>query len=217
MDFKLTLVDPKEHLIEAWKKRFSIYPNVSYHHGKFEELEKYDCLINAGNGFGMMDGGVDYAISDHFGWDLQERVQGYIRDSYYGEQPVGTSFLISTNPGEEILPLLAHTPTMRAPAIIRNTDNVYQAFRAALIAITKYNSYNSEIVHTYPSYINSVVCMGLGTSCGGVDPEDCAQQMYLAYRNMINPVPKMTWPYIKRMHREISTDAKGTVLDYMTP
>lgn len=57
-----------------------------------------------------MDGGVDAAITDLFGDQLQQRVQRYILDHFDGEQPVGTSFIISTaNPKH---PYVAHTPTM---------------------------------------------------------------------------------------------------------
>lgn len=211
MDFKLIFVDPKEHLIEAWRQRFSVYPQVSYHHGKFQEIEKYDCIINAGNGFGLMDGGVDYAISEYFGWGLQDRVQAYIRTKYHGEQPVGTSFLIPAATQDPLTdgpwPYLAHTPTMRAPTIIRDTDNVYSAFRAALLAIRAHN-------HSSPLKVSSAVCMGLGTSCGGMEPEEAARQMHLAYKHMMDP-PQIDWQTAKRKHRAISTTHKGTCLDYM--
>ena len=213
MNIKITLVDPKEHLINEWKKRFRGYRNISYHYGKFQEIEKYDCLINAGNGFGMLDGGVDAAISEYYGQDLQRRVQEYIRIMYHGEQPVGTSFIIPISPlipPDITVPLLAHTPTMRAPTIIRGTENVYLAFRAALLAIEKSNCQDRY------KRIRSVVCVGLGTSCGGMEVEECARQMFLAYRNMMEPAPKtVTWPQIKRTHKEISTDHKGHCLDYL--
>lgn len=213
MDFKLILVDPKEHLIAAWKKEFAAYPNVSYHHGRFEEIEKYDCIINAGNSYGLMDGGVDYAISEYFGWELQGRVQAYIRNNYHGEQPVGTSFLLPVSSLDPRVngpyPFIAHTPTMRAPTIIRDTDNVYNAFRAALLAITKHNGYNVLKV-------KRVVCMGLGTSCGGMAVEECARQMHLAYKYMLEVPNKITWPTVKRRHLEISTKHQGHCLDYLT-
>jgi O-acetyl-ADP-ribose deacetylase (regulator of RNase III) len=163
-----------------------------------------------------MDGGVDYAISEHFGRHLQKKVQEYITLMYYGEQPVGTSFIISINHdlkegyNESRYPFLAHTPTMRAPTIIRGTDNVYSAFRAALMAITDHNKRDTFT-------IQSVVCIGLGTACGGVDPEEAARQMELAYKNMLNPPRVLNWPMVKRRHLEIATSHRGHCLDVLAP
>jgi O-acetyl-ADP-ribose deacetylase (regulator of RNase III) len=214
MDFKLVLVDPKEHLIEEWKHYFSVYPEVSYHHGRFEEIEEYDCLINAGNSFGLMDGGVDLAISEFFGPELQEDVQDLILLEYAGEQPVGTSFLVSTaNPDH---PYMAHTPTMRAPTIIRGTENVYNAFRAALVAIDQHwgsLAYGED--EDSWAEINTILCMGMGTSCGGLEVEEAARQMFLAYRSFRNPPKKINWEYAKRIHREVAVDHRGHCLDIL--
>lgn len=46
--------------------------------------------------FGLMDGGVDAAITAYFGSQLQERVQQNIIREYLGEQPVGTAFVTET-------------------------------------------------------------------------------------------------------------------------
>lgn len=216
MDFKLILVDPKEHLVEEWKKLFSIYPNVSFHHGKFEEVGKFDCIINAGNSFGLMDGGVDEAISDHYGPGLQYRVQTYIKLNYHGEQPVGTSFLMPVDfhhstSSKKPFPYLAHTPTMRAPTIIRDTDNVYNAFRAALLVITQHND-----LFLNTTKLNTVVCMGLGTRTGGMSVEEAARQMHLAYKHMMDPAD-ISWPIAKRKQLAVSTNHKGGCLDYMAP
>ncbi len=49
------------------------------------------------------------------------------------EQPVGTAFVTET--GNSKHPWLVHAPTMRVPLIIDGTDAVYNATRAALLAI----------------------------------------------------------------------------------
>jgi O-acetyl-ADP-ribose deacetylase (regulator of RNase III) len=51
---------------------------VSVVNGYFEELTEYDCMVSAGNSFGLMDGGVDLAIARYFGLELMDRVQDYI-------------------------------------------------------------------------------------------------------------------------------------------
>jgi O-acetyl-ADP-ribose deacetylase (regulator of RNase III) len=48
--------------------------------------------VNPANSFGMMDGGIDAAITAFFGIQLMERVQQRILDDFLGEQSVGTSF-----------------------------------------------------------------------------------------------------------------------------
>jgi hypothetical protein len=74
-DLKLILVDPKPALCDAFRERFQNLPNVEVVVGKFEQLLGFDCMVSAANSFGLMDGGVDYAITQFFGHALQDRVQ----------------------------------------------------------------------------------------------------------------------------------------------
>lgn len=53
-------------------------------------------MVSAANSFGLMDGGIDAAITDFFGKQLPVRVQARIISEYGGVQPVGTSFIIET-------------------------------------------------------------------------------------------------------------------------
>ncbi len=53
-------------------------------------------MVSAANSFGLMDGGVDAAITTFFGSQLQARVQNHILREYLGEQPVGSAFVIET-------------------------------------------------------------------------------------------------------------------------
>ena len=73
-------------------------------------------MVSAANSFGLMDGGVDAAITAFFGTQLQTRVQNHILREYLGEQPVGTAFVIET--GDNNHPWLVHAPTMRVPLTI---------------------------------------------------------------------------------------------------
>ena len=45
-------------------------------------------MVSAANSFGLMDGGVDLAITNFFGVDLMDRVQAHILRDYLGEQPI---------------------------------------------------------------------------------------------------------------------------------
>ena len=195
-DFKLILVDPQIMICEAWEKRFKEYEYVEIINGFFEQIEHFDCMVSAANSFGLMDGGVDLAITNFFGHKLQLKVQEKIMSEYYGEQPVGTSMIVET--GNEKHPFVAHTPTMRIPLKITKTDNVYLAKFALLRAVANHNKTNEK-------KIKIVVCPGLGTSAGGVSPDEAARQMELAYRNFYKPLPLKpnSWPQVTERQKEI--------------
>lgn len=193
-NFKLILVDPKAELCKAWENKFQNYSGVEIVCGYFEKLPAFDCMVSAANSFGLMDGGVDYAISQFFGPNLQKKVQKVIIEEYWGEQPVGSSFIVETDHPKH--PFLAHTPTMRIPMIITRTDNVYLAMFAMLRAISRFNRDNELKIKT-------VACPGLGTSAGRVKPEEAARQMELAYKNFKNPPQYLNWPYAEKIQQEI--------------
>jgi O-acetyl-ADP-ribose deacetylase (regulator of RNase III) len=183
---KLILVDIKPALCTAWRAFFKELPNVEIVQGYFERVPEYDCMVSAANSFGLMDGGVDGAITRYFGEDLMFRVQKRIIDEYMGEQSVGTSFIIETNHPQH--PFLAHTPTMRVPMEIAHTDNVYRAMWATLLAVRQHNK-------TAERKIESVLCPGLGTGTGKVPFREAARQMSLAYHNFLNPPTHIDWRY----------------------
>ncbi len=175
---KLILVDPNYELSQAFRSRFDYLPNVEVANCGFEQLPSYDCLVSPANSFGMMDGGVDAAITKFFGISLMERVQQKILDDYLGEQSVGTSFIIDT--GNPQYPFLAHTPTMRVPMQIVGTDIPYIAMWAMLLAVEQHNRHHNRQIKT-------IACPGLGTGIGRIAPDESARQMALAYDHFIYP------------------------------
>ncbi len=183
-DFKLTLVDPYGPLCAAWQEQFAELPNVEVVNGYFEQVSVYDCMVSPANSFGLMDGGVDAAITRYFGIGLMRRVQQRILDEFLGEQPVGTSLIVET--GHSKHPFLAHTPTMRVPMPISRTDNVYTAMRAMLLAVRRHNLQSDR-------RIEIVVCPGLGTGVGQVPGDEAARQMALAYRHYLAPPQALNW------------------------
>jgi O-acetyl-ADP-ribose deacetylase (regulator of RNase III) len=183
-DIKLILVDPKEALCRAWRSAFEKSPGVSVVCGRFEELPEFDCMVSAANSFGLMDGGVDLAITRFFGVQLMERVQTHILQEYLGEQPVGTSLIIETRHPRH--PFIAHTPTMRVPMAISTTDNVYLAMWAMLLAVRRHNASSS-------TRITKLACPGLGTTTGRVAPDEAARQMALAYNWYLRPLKAIDW------------------------
>lgn len=191
---RLILVDPIPALCEAFREQFDGLPDVEIVNGYFESLPDYDCMVSAANSFGLMDGGVDAAITNYFGVELMLRVQRRILDEWLGEQPVGTSMIVETEHPKH--PFLAHTPTMRVPMSIARTDNVYKAMWALLLAVRKHNQEAER-------EINVVACPGLGTNYGRVPFKQAARQMALAYRNFLNPPKSISWVYADQRQAHI--------------
>ncbi len=133
-----------------------------------------------------MDGRVDLAIIYYFGIDLMDRVQEYIIKEFRGEQPVGTSFIIKT--GHRKHPFLAHTPTMRVPMAITQTDNIYCTMYSMLLAVWHHNQKETDNIET-------IACPGLGTMTGQMPFNRAAKHMALAYKNFLNPLDNITWYY----------------------
>lgn len=196
--FKLILVDINKTLCSELQECFESYPNVQVENKRFEDLEEFDCMVSPANSFGLMDGGVDAAITKFFGEQLQERVQQHIIEHYEGEQPVGTSFIIKTNHPKH--PFLAHTPTMRIPISIRRTDYCYLSMRAMLIAVKKHNQIASE-----SEQIKSVACTGLGTFYGQMQFDEAARQMHLAYDVFLQGPPKsIDWDFASLRQQRVA-------------
>ncbi|MCA9931119.1 MAG: macro domain-containing protein [Anaerolineales bacterium] len=196
----LILVDPQPGVCMAWETHFEELPNVQIVNDYFENLSNFDCMVSAANSFGLMDGGVDAAITRFFGRSLQDRVQQYILTNFLGEQPVGTSFIIET--GNEKHPFLAHTPTMRVPLPIYRTDNVYLAMWAMLLAVHQHNQLAEH-------KISQIACPGLGTATGDMPFDEAARQMALAYRHFLAPPQSISWHYAQE--RQLAVRYGGNI------
>ncbi len=183
-ELKLILVDPQYGMTSSWEKHFAEFEHVEIVNNYFESLPEFDCMVSAANSFGLMDGGVDLAITRFFGKQLEDRVQKHIIENYLGEQPVGTSFIIETNHPRH--PYLAHTPTMRTPITIALTDYAYIAMWALLVEVNRFNQ-------TAKNPIKSIACPGLGTATGQMPFPEAARQMALAYKHFLNPPKFISW------------------------
>ena len=129
---------------------------------------------------------------------LQERVQQYIIDNFYGEQPVGTSFIIETNKDNQYL---IHTPTMRTPEEILDARIIYQCMRTTLI-VAKQNN------------IKSILIPMFGASTGNVKPQVVAKMMYKAYEQINNPPKKIDWIYAEIVDMLPEEDSHQTHTNY---
>lgn len=174
--------------------QFRSHPEVEIVFGRFEELPAFDCVVTAGNSFGLMDAGMDLAVVRFFGRDLMERIQKQILDDYLGEQPIGTCIIMPT--GNPAHPFVAHAPTMRIPMNIQGTDHVYLAAWAALTAVHRHNRSESRKIH-------SLACPGLGTGTGGVDSLEAALQLCLAYEHFQKPPQFINPSFAQQRHERI--------------
>ena len=201
---KIVLFDMNEQITEAWAREFDtmLGDNVRVFHGKLEDVPAADCLVAAGNSFGIMDGGMDAAMALQFP-DVVRNVQDAASTEFCGEIPVGQSVIVPT--GDDTFRWMAYTPTMRFPRAIA-PELVYDAFRAALLAVRKFNSEAmveaiNEAEDQGIDYddmdvdlIESIACPGLGTNTGQVKPFTAAKMMRLAYESVII---KGAWSYKK--------------------
>ncbi|MGU6722787.1 macro domain-containing protein [Salmonella enterica subsp. enterica serovar Pomona] len=193
---KLILSAPVPAMAAAFEYHFQNTENVEIIRRPFETVPEFDCMVSAANSFGLMDGGVDGAITAYFGTQLQKRIQQHILSEYLGEQPVGTAFVTET--GNSQHPWLVHAPTMRVPLIIDGTDAVYNATRAALLAIFQHNKSAGE-----DRKIESVVFPAMGAGYGRVPPDSVARQMKLAWESFSNPPKAINWQYASARHNAV--------------
>jgi O-acetyl-ADP-ribose deacetylase (regulator of RNase III) len=205
MPFPLTLllVHPEDAMCDAFASRFHGLPGVRVVRGRLEDLEPHDCFVTAGNAFGIMTAGVDAAAVRFFGDGLMRRVQDHIRDTYLGEQPVGTAFLVPT--GKPGYPFLAHAPTMRVPGSIAGTDKVYVATWAALLAVQAHNQ-------TGEAKIATVAFPAMGTGFGGLAFSEAARQMAAAYRHYLEPPHRLNWDVVVDRQKAICYDGTRQVV-----
>lgn len=179
---KIYIIDRQEQKLQYARLYFYGEPDVECVTIGFEDFintTPVQCVVSPANSYGLMDGGYDLAITEHFGEQLQHRVQQHIIEHYYGEQPVGTSFIIDTGKDNQ---KLIHTPTMRTPQIIREPLIVYQCMRTTLMC-------------AYENHIESILLPLFGGGCGDVHPKLIAEMMWKAYDQLRKPPKKLDWNY----------------------
>lgn len=204
----LWLVHPEAEMAEAFRQRFERLPNVRVIVGRFEDLESHDCFVTAGNSYGIMTAGIDAAVVRRFGEPIMQRVQQHIMDEYWGEQPIGTAFVVPTDDPQ--IPFVAHSPTMRVPGSIDQTDKVYTATWAALLAILAHNRRSAKIGNV--KRIATVAFPAMGTGFGGVAFAEAARQMAAAYRHLLNPPHRFDWEIVIQRERVICHDGDQKVV-----
>jgi O-acetyl-ADP-ribose deacetylase (regulator of RNase III) len=170
------LRDIDANVVRAWEKYFVGVANMRISHGDIFEVSA-DAIVSPANSFGYMDGGIDLVYLHHFGWELQTRLQGHLRDEHDGELPVGQATIVETH--DAGIPYLVCAPTMRIPMNVSNTVNAYLAFRAAIRAVKLHNRENPQAA------IRTVLCPGLCTAIGRMPPDLAARQMAAAFETCV--------------------------------
>lgn len=179
----------KIYILEIDKVKANVFKNVFKNEDvevvcddftSFMKKNKVECIVSPANAYGLMDGGYDLAITNWFGEQLQKRVQKYILDNFYGEQPVGSSFIIDAGKDNQ---KLIHTPTMRVPSKIIDTSIIYQCMRTTLITAIKSN-------------VKSIVVPVFGGLTGGVDSLTATKLMWLGYKQVTNPNKTIDWDVV---------------------
>ena len=191
---KLYLVDSKPELCDKWRQVFSSYPEVEILEGDYFQ-QSADAIVSPANSFGIMDGGLDLAIRNELGFQVEKDIQEVILKKYHGEMPIGSAEIINTNHNK--WSYLIAAPTMRIPENIAFTLNAYIAFRAILIAINSFNE--SKPNRT----IKTLICSGLGTGIGSMEPVKCAAQMRAAYKLIKEPARISSFAEIHKSHQSL--------------
>ena len=172
---RIFLRDRKESLCNAWKQAFKDYLNIKCSFGDIFEPGEHlevEAIISPANSFGFMDGGIDYAYSEYFGWEMSEELRAKIWENHNGELLVGQAEIVYIKKSK--IKYLISAPTMRVPMDVSNTVNAYLAFLAAL-RCARTNG------------IESILCPCLATAIGKMSPEVCAKQMFEAYKSFEAP------------------------------
>ena len=169
----IKLVYQEKELGEAWKEYFQASEYVELIEADITTVS-CDAIVSPANSFGFMDGGLDLALSHRFGWGIQEELQQEINSLDEKELLIGKSLTINTNDSE--VPYLISAPTMRVPMSfnIATSVNAYLAMKAILITCKNNKA------------INTVAIPGLCTGCGKMPFQIAANQMFLAFNEIIN-------------------------------
>ena len=188
---KLYLIDSKSELCDKWRQVFSSYPEVEVLRGDYFQ-QSADAIVSPANSFGIMDGGLDLAIRNELGFQIETDIQEVILNKYHGEMPIGSAEIINTNHDKWSYMIAA--PTMRIPENTAFTLNAYIAFRAILIAINTFNQSKPK------RPIKSLICSGLGTGIGSMEATKCAAQMRAAYKLIKEPSRISSFREIHKSH-----------------
>ncbi len=165
---RIILVDRNTAVVAAWQAL-----GLEAHHGSIFD-HPADAIVSPANSFGFMDGGIDLAYSERFGWHVQDKVQARIQKSFDGELLIGQALHVDTE--DHDFPLLIAAPTMRVPMVIPDPNHVRMATRAAVRVAMDLK-------------VGSIAVPGMGAGSGQVRPEWVACMMKAGIEDALDPKP----------------------------
>lgn len=187
---QLIVVDTNPTVCDAMR---SVIPDADVRNCRLDEirLDEYDVLFTPGNSYGFMDGGFDRAVRDRFP-GVEQQVQRTIKDYYGGLLAVGQAFAVhSGHPNQFVV----YAPTMWVPKPIYNTDNVYLATRAAMMAVRAL----VETKQVPPHRGLRILTPAFGTSAGQMVYANAAHQMRMGIQHGLRTKEEIeaahTWAY----------------------
>lgn len=185
-----------ESLGDEWRRLFHRQADVEIQRNDICRMN-VDAIVSPANSFGFMDGGLDLALSERFGWDLQSNLQRAINARPLKELLVGEALVLPT--GDFAVPWLISAPTMRVPMRLRQTVNAYLAMKAIL---------TTALAHADSPRIETVAIPGLGTGCGGLNASAAARQMWKAFSEVIlgQCAPPADFGEAQKSHLELNPE-----------
>ncbi len=170
---EIILCATQSHLATAWRDRIGsrLAATVRVVEGDILSLG-VAAVVSPANSFGFMDGGLDGVYTRFFGPQLQQRLQGMIREQAGGELLVGQALLGET--GHPHIRWCIIAPTMRVPNLLDTPLPAYLATRAAVRC-------------ALDDGLESVAIPGMGTGTGGLAPREAAAAMLWGIRDALYP------------------------------
>lgn len=207
---RITFIDRNGKSLKELKNQFTGIKGFEFVEGDFGQTmqsnSSINCIVSPANSFGLMDGGLDFFINRYLFPVNDKEISYYVKqrilDEFSGEQPVGTSILVPAKSVDNRVFLLAHTPTMRVPTDVSNTENAYLAFKALLNVIYNFNKNTKGRFK-----IMNVACSSFCTGAGYMPADKAAKQMKLAYTHFMEGKQmikeNINWEYAERINQEI--------------
>lgn len=169
---KLILCDTDREVVAALRDQFARHAAlVEVREGSILDAQA-DALVNPGNSFGFMDGGLALKLTERFGPEIEEAVRRAVRERHDGEILVGRAEVFPTG-GQPAF--MVYAPTMRTPQAVKDTLNSYLAARAALLAVAAHNRRSPG------EPIGTLAFPGLCTGEGKMPPPVSARQLRYAF------------------------------------
>lgn len=176
-DISITFAEKDNKVVNELNKHFSDSLNVNVFRCDVSQISEADCVVAPSNSYGIMNDNKknNHSIQKSINLlldNIEPRVKNVINSIYYGEQPVGTGFLLETS--NERFKFMAHVPVKMYDEDIENTSNAYLAFRALLVCILNHNKVSEN-------KIKSIVCSSFCTDNGIMHPHKAVRQLRVAY------------------------------------